>query len=41
MIFQVDLENTESEPVSELKNYLIVQFFKKIQMKNGLKIDVN
>ena len=42
MIFQVNLENTESVSVNELKNYLIVQFFfEKFQMKNGLKIDVN
>ena len=42
MIFQVNLENTKSVSVNELKNYLIVQFFFEIfQMKNGLKIDVN
>ena len=42
MNFQVNLENTESVSVNELKNYLIVQFFfEKFQMKNGLKIDVN
>ena len=42
MIFQVNLENTESVSVNELENYLIVQFFfENFQMKNGLKIDAN
>ena len=42
MIFPVNFDNTESESVNELKNYLIVQFFfENFQMKNGLKIDVN
>ena len=42
MIFQINLENTESVSLNELKNYLIVQFFfENFQMKNGLKVDVN
>ena len=41
MIFQVNLENTESVSVNELKNYLIVRFFFENFQMNGLKIDVN
>ena len=41
MIFQVNLENTESVSVNELKNYLIVRFFFENFQMNRLKIDVN
>ena len=41
MIFQVNLENTKSVSVNELKNYLIVRFFFENFQMNGLKIDVH